>query len=110
MLTAFEAHPDVHWVIVACDLVHFNEETLRKLLSHHGEKIITSFKNAEKGFPEPLCAVYSPEARELFKKALNDDIRCPVKVLKSAEVNLLDQSGEVNLANINTPEERHGHH
>jgi cyclic pyranopterin phosphate synthase len=110
MLTAFETHPDVHWVVVACDLVHFNEETVTTLLSHHGEKMITSFKNAEKGFPEPLCAVYAPKARELFKKALKEDIRCPVKVLKSAQVTLLDQGAGVNLANINTPEERHAHH
>jgi cyclic pyranopterin phosphate synthase len=110
MLTAFEAHPDVHWVIVACDLVHFNEETVKTLLSHHGEKVATSFKNAEKGFPEPLCAIYSPKAKILFKKALEEDIKCPVKVLKNAEVTLLEQSTGVNLANINTPEERHGQH
>jgi cyclic pyranopterin phosphate synthase len=110
ILSAFEAHPDVNWFIVACDLIHFNEKTVEKILSHAEDKVAVCFKNKEKGFPEPLCALYSPKAKDLFKNALSQDITCPVKVLRKADLTLLDQNPEINLANINTPEERHEHH
>jgi cyclic pyranopterin monophosphate synthase len=110
MLSAFEAFPEVNWVIVACDLVHFNEKTLLKLLSEASSEVSTCFRHKENGFPEPLCAFYRPGVREFFSAALKNDIRCPVKVLKNLNVKLLDQDSEIDLANINTPEERHEFH
>jgi cyclic pyranopterin phosphate synthase len=84
--------------------------TVEKILSEVKDKVAVCFKNKEKGFPEPLCAFYTPKAKELFKDALTKDITCPVKVLRNADLTLLDQDPEINLANINTPEERHEHH
>lgn len=107
MLTAFETYPDVNWLIVACDLVHFNEKTVEKLLANSGDKIATCFKNSEKGFPEPLCALYRPEARFVFTDAFRSNVTCPVKILRNSDVSLLDQEEGINLANINTLEERH---
>jgi cyclic pyranopterin monophosphate synthase len=107
MLSAFEKHPEANWIIVACDLIHFNETTVETLLANVSDKAVTAFKNREKGFPEPLCAFYSPLAYKLFKDAYQADIKCPVKVIKNADVQMIDQGGTVDLANINTPEERH---
>lgn len=109
MLSAFEAYPDVNWVVVACDLVHFNPMTVEKLLANSSEKIATCYRNSEKGFPEPLCAFYTPDARHVFRDAFKSDVKCPVKVLKNSEVTLIDQAPGINLANINTPEEKHAH-
>jgi cyclic pyranopterin phosphate synthase len=106
ILAAFETHPEANWIIVACDLVHFNEETVEKLLSHYDPNVVaTCFKNTEKGFPEALCSLYTPKAQAVFKDALKNDIRCPVKVLRNSEIHLIEQTGKVNLANINTTEE-----
>lgn len=110
MLSAFEAHPDVNWLIVACDLVHFNAMTVEKLLANSSDKIATCYKNSEKGFPEPLCAFYTPGARHLFTDAFKSDVKCPVKVLKNSDVTLIEQEAGINLANINTPEEKHELH
>lgn len=107
ILSAFEKYPDANWIIAACDLVHFNEKTVELLLSNATDKVATAYKNAEKGFPEPLCAFYTPQAKDVFMKAYQSDITCPVKVLRNTEVELIDQIEGVNLANINTPEERH---
>lgn len=106
ILSAMTTHPEANWLVVACDLVHFNEETVEKLLSSYDpEAPATAFKNSEKGFPEPLCALYTPGAKTLFSEAVKNNITCPVKVLRNAHVHTIEQTGNVNLANINTVEE-----
>jgi cyclic pyranopterin monophosphate synthase len=106
MLSAFESHPEVNWIVVACDLIHFNEKTIEKLLANATDDIATCFKNTDKDFPEPLCAFYTPEARIVFMDAYKSEVRCPVKVLKNTSVRLIDQGPGINLANINTKDER----
>jgi cyclic pyranopterin monophosphate synthase len=107
LLSAFESHPEANWLVVACDLVHFNRKTAEMLLASFNEKkIATCFANKEGGFPEPLCALYTPEARSIFLDAYLSGVKCPVKVLKQLDLQLLQQGQGVNLANVNTPEER----
>ncbi|PIK15205.1 cyclic pyranopterin monophosphate synthase MoaC [Halobacteriovorax sp. JY17] len=104
ILTAFEKYPDSNWIIVACDLPYFNEETISQLLENYCESSdAIAFKNSDKDFAEPLCTLYTPKAYSLFKTAVEEGTSCPVKVLKNARVKTLLQSGVVNLANINTP-------
>lgn len=106
ILSAFNKHPDANWFVVACDLVHFNQETIDALLNNYNkDKVAIAFKNSEKGFAEPLCTLYTPKAQQVFKDAIASDITCPVRVLKNSDVLSFDQAGRVNLANINTPEE-----
>jgi cyclic pyranopterin monophosphate synthase len=106
ILSAFQRHPDANWFVVACDLVHFNQKTMEQLIANFdSQSIATAFANKDKGFPEPLCALYTPHAREVFIQAIRNGVTCPVKVLRQAKVNLLAQSFEVDLANINTREE-----
>lgn len=106
ILSAFHKHPDANWLVVACDLVHFNQKTIELLLSQHNPKAVaTAYKNSQKGFPEPLCALYTPRAKAAFEEALKNNITCPVRVLKMHDVHTIDQTDGVNLANINTTEE-----
>jgi cyclic pyranopterin phosphate synthase len=106
ILSAFAKHPDANWIIVACDLIYFNSHTVETLLSNYDKSsVATAFKNSEKAFPEPLCALYTPQAKDVFMKAAADDITCPVKILKNSNVNLIDQTTGINLANINTVDE-----
>lgn len=106
ILSAFAKHPNANWFVVACDLVYFNEKTIQTLLSQYDqEKVAITYKNSEKGFPEPLCTIYSPRAREIFEDAISNNISCPVKVLRNTDVQSIDQGKNINLANINTQEE-----
>jgi len=106
ILSAFEKHPDANWIVVACDLAYFGDNVVSELLHHFDSNTVaTAFKNVEKGFPEPLCALYTPKAKKVFEAAVKNDITCPVKVLRNTQVTMLDQGGSVNLANINTKEE-----
>lgn len=106
ILSAFEKHPDVNWIVVACDLVHLNKKTIEKLLADSSLKVATCFKNRDKGFPEPLCTFYTPQMRPIFKDAFDSGVTCPVKVLKNVDVTLIEQEEGINLTNVNTPEER----
>jgi len=106
ILSAFAKHADANWLVVACDLPHFNSQIVETLLSkYESDTTAIAFKNAAKGFPEPLCALYTPKAKQVFETAILHDITCPVKVLRNTEVKLLDQVSGINLANINTTEE-----
>lgn len=106
ILSAFERHPDANWLVVACDLAHFSDETVRTLLARFKEdRAATCYKNSEKGFPEALCAIYTPAGREALLAAVAQDIRCPVKVLREADCELVDLTPGINLANINTKQE-----
>jgi cyclic pyranopterin phosphate synthase len=106
ILSAMEKFPEANWIVVACDLVYFNEETVEKLLSSYDpEKVAVAYRNSEKDFPEPLCTLYTPKAREIFRMTASEEITCPVKVLKKADVTVLSQTGNVNLANVNTTQE-----
>ena len=103
ILSAFEKHPEANWLVVACDLVHFNSQTVEELMANYQpNKVATAFKNLEKGFPEPLCTLYTPLAKKLFEEALAKETTCPVKVIRLADVHTLDQKLGINLANINT--------
>jgi cyclic pyranopterin phosphate synthase len=106
LLSAFHARPEANWIVLACDLPHFDEAALKTLLAQADEEktVGTFFKNAEKGFPEALAGFYTPAAEKLFSQALEAGIGCPVKTLRGANVKLLDSSS-VNLANANTQDD-----
>lgn len=111
ILSAFDKHPEANWFVVACDLIHFNQQTIEALLANYRPSTIaTAFKNAEKGFPEPLCTLYTPEARAAFLEAQKNNITCPVKVLRNSNAHSFEQGPGINLANINTTEEFAGLH
>lgn len=115
ILSAFERYPDANWFVVACDLVHFNMEAAHFLASHFSEDVVaTCFSNKDQNFPEALCAIYTPLAKSVFEESLAQNIRCPVKILAKSNCKMLQATDEIDLANINTPEERmevdHAHH
>lgn len=106
ILSAFEKHPDANWLVVACDLIHFNDLTIQTLLANYQSQMLaTAYKNSEKDFPEPLCTIYTPQAQEVFREALRNNITCPVKVLRNNPTHSFTQGEGINLANINTVEE-----
>lgn len=109
ILSAFEKHPEGNWLIVACDLAFVNEQTIKDLLNHYDkDKFAVAYKNRDKDFFEPLCTLYTPKAKEVFIQALENDIKCPVKIIKNQDIIGLTQSKTINLANINTPSEYKG--
>ena len=101
--TALDTHKDAYWLIIACDLIYFSHDIIQTLLQNIDVgKTAICFKNKEKHFPEALCALYTPEAYKLFETAIANNTRCPVKILKDGDCKILEQTGNIDLANINS--------
>jgi cyclic pyranopterin phosphate synthase len=106
LMAAFSKHPDAYWFVVACDLPYFNAQVAQHLLAQFDStKVATCFMNREKGFPEALCAIYTPSAQAVFTEALKANHLCPVKVLQNSDCHLIPQEEGINLSNINTQNE-----
>jgi cyclic pyranopterin phosphate synthase len=106
LLTAFQTHPDVNWLVIACDLMQVQAHTIEYLLAHYQENTIaTCYTNNEQGFPEPLCAIYTPKAQVVFAEAYHGGIYCPVKILQNQCCTLVKPRNPNELINVNTPED-----
>lgn len=106
MLSAFRTYPQVNWLVVACDLPYVNRENLLPLIEKYREDVIaTSYYNLEQNFPEPLCAIYTPNALPIFEKFYGEGLKCPVKILARSNCQLLPPPSTETTTNINTPEE-----
>jgi molybdopterin-guanine dinucleotide biosynthesis protein A len=107
ILLAHEKHPDTAWLVLACDLPRLNRETLQQLLdARDKEQIVTAFKSAHDGLPEPLGAIYEPTAFTPLKEAFEGGLKCPRRFLiNSQNVLLVDLFDKTALDNANTPEE-----
>lgn len=106
ILTALEQHPDVSWLVLACDLPNVDDATIEFLLQNRSaETPFTAFRSAYDDLPEPLCALYRPESRAIVKKFVEDGIVCPRKMLIRSETHLLQQPDSSALDNVNTPDD-----
>ncbi|MGB0259681.1 MAG: molybdenum cofactor guanylyltransferase [Coraliomargarita sp.] len=108
ILSAMEAHPDAHWLVLACDLPNLTQETLEKLIREFQCKApqLTAYRSSHDGLPEPLCALYPcGSGTGLLELAQELGKSCPRKLLIVKEAHLVDQDDPRSLDNINTAEE-----
>ncbi|MBT3980811.1 MAG: bifunctional molybdenum cofactor guanylyltransferase MobA/molybdopterin-guanine dinucleotide biosynthesis adaptor protein MobB [Bacteriovoracaceae bacterium] len=105
IISAMEYDRQANWLVVACDLPFLNQGTLQKLFNDHNPyKVATCFINPEKGWPEPLCTIYSPKARAKLYQYMGMDMNCPRKVLFNSEICALELDDQLALENANTPQ------
>jgi len=106
ILSALETHPQVDWLVVACDLPNVNEQTIRHLLEQRDHQSpFTAYTSSHDGLPEPLCAVYHSGCTDIVQQFVTEGINCPRKILIRSESQLLDQPDPRSLDNINTPDD-----
>ncbi|MGH8226677.1 MAG: NTP transferase domain-containing protein [Steroidobacteraceae bacterium] len=106
IMAAQAAHPDVAWLVLACDLPFLDPRTLEHLRrSRRPDRQATAYRSSHDGLPEPLCAIYEPASREAIAAYVAGGRDCPRKFLRQADVELLDQPDPRALDNANTPEE-----
>jgi molybdopterin-guanine dinucleotide biosynthesis protein A len=100
---ALAEHPDVAWLVLACDLPFLDAATLDHLIANRDrERDATAFRSSHDGLPEPLCAIYEPRARAAIAAHIAGGRNCPRKFLINANTRLLDQSNPRALDNVNT--------
>lgn len=103
---AQERHPDVAWLVLACDLPFLDAGTLQHLIAaRKPERHATAYKSSHDGLPEPLCAIYEPASRERIAAHIAAGKQCPRKFLLNADAQLIEEPNPRALDNINTPEE-----
>jgi molybdopterin-guanine dinucleotide biosynthesis protein A len=106
ILAAQAAHPDVAWLVLACDLPFLDAATLEHLLwARQPERLATAYRSSHDGLPEPLCAIYEPASRAAVAAYVASGKQCPRKFLIQSNAHLLEEPNPRALDNVNTPEE-----
>jgi molybdopterin-guanine dinucleotide biosynthesis protein A len=106
ILSAQALHPQVAWLVLACDLPLLDSDTLRRLIDARDPQAdATAFSSSHGGLPEPLCAIWEPSSHALLLQRYTDGSYCPRKALLQSNIKRLPAPGAA-LDNVNTPEER----
>lgn len=106
LLAAQAQHPDVAWLVLACDLPLLDEATLAQLLrSRDPARTATAYRSSHDGLPEPLCAIYEPRSHAALAAYVASGKQCPRKFLGSADTVLLEEPNPNALDNVNTPKD-----
>lgn len=106
IISAQMTHPQVAWLVLACDLPFVTAEVLAHLKSlRDPTRLATAFCSSRDGLPEPLCAIYEPKSHVRLLNFLAMGVRCPRKILLNSRTMLLELPDRDALANLNTPED-----
>jgi molybdenum cofactor guanylyltransferase len=104
--SALAAHPEVAWLVLACDLPFLSDAAIDGLLRRRDPSALaTAYKSAHDGLPEPLCAIWEPSAAPLLADYQAAGGDCPRKFLIRHGAHLIDLPDPRALDNVNTPEE-----
>ncbi|TLP80602.1 NTP transferase domain-containing protein [Maribacter sp. ACAM166] len=104
LLSAHAEHPEVAWLVLACDLPLVDKDALQQLIDGRNlNKIASAFADVENPLPEPLCAIWEPESLKQSVTYLNSgNGSCPRKFLINADVNLVFPKNKEVLLNANS--------
>lgn len=106
ILSAVTQFPKIAWLVLACDLPFVDDPTLKHLLRYRdARKIATAYRSHWDDLPEPLCAIYEPNARRCLQNFFNKKVICPRKILINSNARLLRLKNVRALDNVNTPQD-----
>lgn len=107
ILSAHKTHPDVAWLVVACDLPLLNLSSLKMLVGQRNpEKLATSFATKKTGLPEPLITIWEPEGLlKAMEHLKTSESSCPRKFLINSEIALVHPTKDEVLYNANSLED-----
>jgi molybdopterin-guanine dinucleotide biosynthesis protein A len=106
IMAAQAKHPEVAWLVLACDLPFLDNATLTHLIAaRQPQRLATAYRSSHDGLPEPLCAIYEPASREPLLAHVAKGKDCPRKFLINSDVQLIDEPNPRALDNVNTPDE-----
>lgn len=99
-------HPEVAWLVIACDLPLLNFKALRFLLDQRDTTCPASaYRNPHDQQPEPLCAIWEPASVALVRTAIAKGEFSPRALLQSWSIKMIDTPEPEVLNNVNTPDE-----
>jgi len=101
-------HPDVAWLVIACDLPLLNERALQSLLQQRDPaRMASAYRSPQDGQPEPLCAIWEPASVKAVATAIAAGEFSPRALLRTWNTLLIDAAEPETLNNVNTPDEHH---
>ena len=104
--SALAAHPNVAWLVLACDLPFLSDALLATLMRERDPAALaTAYRSAHDGLPEPLCAIWEPAAAGVLAEYQAGGGSCPRKFLIRNGAHLIDLPDPRALDNVNTPED-----
>ncbi len=109
ILSAMDRNSQANWLVLACDLPNIDDTTIAFLLRNASTKhIATAYRSVHDELPEPLCAIYRPESRDVIDSFVEEGTNCPRKILINSMTHLLEQPSPGALHNMNSPEDLAG--
>jgi molybdopterin-guanine dinucleotide biosynthesis protein A len=105
LLSAFEYKSTCAWFIVACDLPFLDLKTIQNLSDQRDESFLATALIGANKLPEPLLAIWEPNAFEVLKKDFAKGYLSPQKTLLRNKVKSVRPHNVDALININTPED-----
>ena len=106
IMSAFKAHPDKSWLVVAVDLPFVSQDILTTLLSHRDSNYLaTCFFNSDYNFPEPLLSIWEPSSFAMLRTYCEGGGRSPREFLTKHRTKLIDLTDRLILRGFNTKEE-----
>ncbi len=107
ILSAHEKFPDVAWLVLACDLPLLDAKSISQLIAERDyRKSATAFATKKTKLPEPLVAIWEPNALDEAKAYLKTaESSCPRKFLINSDVKLVHPKTDEVLYNANSLEE-----
>ncbi|WP_339628940.1 molybdenum cofactor guanylyltransferase [uncultured Maribacter sp.] len=107
LLSAHKKYPEVAWLVLACDLPLMDLDALKELISQRDStKQATAFALKENPLPEPLCAIWEPQALQQSIEYLESgNGTCPRKYLINHDTKLVFPKYENVLLNANSEED-----
>jgi molybdopterin-guanine dinucleotide biosynthesis protein A len=106
ILSAFRSQPDTAWLVMATDMPLLSSKTIDYLLlNRRSSAVATAIINGDSGDPEPLVAIWEPKSYQVLLNFLGQGVTSPAFVLKNSDTHLIQAPAQVELQNVNTPED-----
>jgi len=107
LLSAHKKYPEAAWLVLACDLPLMDLDALKELIAaRNPEREATAFALKENPLPEPLCAIWEPQALQNSVSYLESgNGTCPRKYLINHDTALVFPKNESALLNANSEDE-----
>lgn len=107
LLTAFEVHPHVSWLVIACDMPLVTGQTIERLIAHQNtETMATAYKSPVDDLPEPLITIWHKGSYAALKAAYENHQKSPRRVLMQLSVTLVEPLQAAELWNANDPDDK----
>ncbi|MET1259358.1 NTP transferase domain-containing protein [Flagellimonas sp. DF-77] len=107
ILSAHLAHPEVAWLVMACDLPFLDKDALDKLIAHRKRaSSATAYASKASGLPEPLISIWEPSTlRKAMVQLASGSNLGPRSFLIQENAYLVYPDSDKILYNANTPKD-----